>query len=58
MDPDMIDGFDVLPEEEQLKIMRAMDQGHVDDEDWKGVSYCCRSIIVLHSTYRVNRMTV
>lgn len=35
-DPEMIDGLDDLPQEWQDKIVRAIEQGHVDDEDWKG----------------------
>ncbi|KAI9043677.1 ubiquitin-conjugating enzyme [Aspergillus affinis] len=31
-----IDGFEDLPEEHQDKIRKAIEQGHVDDEDWKG----------------------
>lgn len=33
-----LDGFNELPEEFKAKVRRALDQGHVDDEDWKGVS--------------------
>lgn len=33
-----VDGYGELPEEWQVKIVRAMEQGHIDDEDWKGVS--------------------
>ncbi|KAL8972654.1 MAG: hypothetical protein Q9183_000432, partial [Haloplaca sp. 2 TL-2023] len=35
-DPDMLDGYDGLPLTYQDKVMRALQQGHVDDEDWKG----------------------
>lgn len=35
---DLIDGYDELDEDSQQKVYRALDQGHVDDEDWKGVS--------------------
>ncbi|PYI25699.1 zf-PARP-domain-containing protein [Aspergillus indologenus CBS 114.80] len=31
-----LDGFDELSEENQEKVRRALEQGHVDDEDWKG----------------------
>lgn len=34
-----LDGFDELSEENQDKVRRALEQGHVDDEDWKGVSF-------------------
>nr|POF04175.1 parp-type zinc finger-containing protein c2a9.07c [Quercus suber] len=33
---DLIDGFDELPEAAQVKLQRALEQGHVDDEDWNG----------------------
>ena len=35
-DPEMIDGLEELPQDMQDKITRALEQGHVDDEDWKG----------------------
>ncbi|GKZ29918.1 hypothetical protein AbraIFM66950_006979 [Aspergillus brasiliensis] len=31
-----LDGYDELPEDLQEKVRRALEQGHVDDEDWKG----------------------
>lgn len=34
---DLFDGYDGLPDDIQAKVKRALDQGHVDDEDWKGV---------------------
>lgn len=34
----MLDGYDELPADVQEKVRRALEQGHVDDEDWKGVS--------------------
>lgn len=37
-DIDMLDGYEDLPSELQEKIVRALDNGHVDAEDWKGVS--------------------
>ncbi|KAI9885933.1 MAG: serine/threonine protein kinase psk1 [Watsoniomyces obsoletus] len=33
---DLFDGYDELPEPEQEKMRRALEQGHVDDDDWKG----------------------
>lgn len=36
-DLDYVDGYDEMPAEFQEKIKRALDQGHIDDEDWKGV---------------------
>lgn len=37
-DMDLVDGYDELPAELQEKVKRAFDQGHVDDEDFTGVS--------------------
>ena len=37
MDMDLVDGYDTLPDEIKEKVKRALEQGHVDDEDWKGV---------------------
>lgn len=37
-DYSLLDGFDELPEEEKAKVRRALEQGHVDDTDWRGVS--------------------
>ena len=36
-DLDLFDGYDELPEDAQEKMRRALEQGHVDDEDWKWV---------------------
>lgn len=33
-----LDGYEELSQEAQVKIRKALEQGHVDDEDWKGVS--------------------
>lgn len=38
MDMDLVDGYDELPGPAQVKVKRALEQGHVDDEDWNGVS--------------------
>jgi hypothetical protein len=35
---DLFDGYEDLPENDREKIKLALEQGHVDDEDWKGVS--------------------
>ncbi|KAL2818864.1 hypothetical protein BJX63DRAFT_383086 [Aspergillus granulosus] len=35
-DLDLLDGYADLSEEHQEKLIRALDQGHIDDEDWKG----------------------
>jgi len=37
-DMELIDGCDILPDDLQEKVERALEQGHVDDEDWNGVS--------------------
>lgn len=34
-----IDGYDEIPEEDQEKVRGALEQGHVDDDDWNGVSF-------------------
>lgn len=33
----MIDGLDTMPEDAQEKVKRALEQGHVDDDDFNGV---------------------
>lgn len=33
-----LDGYEDLSEELQTKVRKAFEVGHVDDEDWKGVS--------------------
>lgn len=33
-----LDGYEDLTFEDQVKVERALENGHVDDEDWKGVS--------------------
>ncbi|OJI99927.1 hypothetical protein ASPVEDRAFT_39303 [Aspergillus versicolor CBS 583.65] len=35
-DLDMLDGYEDLSPEIQKKIERALEQGHIDDEDWNG----------------------
>lgn len=37
-DYSLLDGYDEIPEEFQEKVRRAVENGHIDDEDWKGVS--------------------
>lgn len=34
---EFVDGFDTLPDDAAEKVKRALEQGHVDDEDWNGV---------------------
>jgi len=38
-DTDMVDGFDEVPAEYQEKVTFALENGHVPDEDWRGVSH-------------------
>ncbi len=33
----MLDGYDEVDEDSQEKIRTALKEGHVPDEDWKGV---------------------
>ena len=33
-----LDGYEDLTSEDQVKVERALKNGHVDDEDWRGVS--------------------
>ena len=33
-DLSQLDGYEELPEEFQEKVVRALEQGHIDDEDW------------------------
>lgn len=35
---ELLDGWEELTEEVQAKITHAIEQGHIDDEEWKGVS--------------------
>lgn len=37
-DMEYVDGYDELPPDWQEKVKTAIEQEHVDDEDWKGVS--------------------
>ncbi len=40
---DLIDGYDTLPFEVQERVKNALEQGHVDDEDWNGVGAASRA---------------
>lgn len=40
---DMFDGYEEIPDDCQEKVKRALKNGHVDDEDWKGVMFPCQS---------------
>lgn len=48
---DDIDGWDELPEEHQEKVRKALEQGHVDDDDWKGVSSVITCICVYFAAW-------
>ena len=38
-DYNVLDGYEDLPDALQLKIRIALAEGHVADDDWKGVSH-------------------
>ncbi len=54
---DLFDGYDELPEHEQEKMRRALEQGHVDDEDWKGVSSYLNLSVTLTNEVRILNST-
>ena len=35
---DYLDGYDELPEHEKERVSKALEAGHVDDLEWRGVS--------------------
>ena len=35
---DFLDGYDEVDEESQAKVKKALEDGHVADDEWKGVS--------------------
>ncbi|KAM0706480.1 hypothetical protein Q7P35_005807 [Cladosporium inversicolor] len=41
-DFELVDGLDVMPADAQDKVKRALEQGHVDDDDWNGDVECNR----------------
>jgi len=43
-DMELCEGYTDLPEDEQEKVSRALEQGHVDDADWSGVGTLLCSI--------------
>lgn len=47
-DMELCEGYTDLPEEEQEKVSRALDQGHVDDADWSGVCTILCSTLTNH----------
>ena len=36
-DVDLFDGYEDLDEQDKAKIAKAIEEGHVADEDWRGV---------------------
>jgi hypothetical protein len=42
-DTDLIEGYDELPKDMQEKVDFALKNGHVPDEDWKGV---CNNVLI------------
>lgn len=48
-DMDNVDGYAELPDEMKEKVAKAIEQGHVDDEDWKWV----RAALHLQSRIRL-----
>jgi len=49
---ELIDGYDALPSEVQEKVNSALEQGHVDDEDWNGAS----AIFMAHAFNEANKV--
>ena len=39
-----LDGYEELPEDYQEKIVKALEEGHVADEDWTGVNPIIHSV--------------
>lgn len=37
MDMERVDGYDELSDDAKQRVKRALEQKHVDDEDWNGV---------------------
>ena len=50
MDMELVDGYDTMPEWAQDKVRRALEQLHVDDEDWNGVSTIPHVLFIIHLT--------
>lgn len=57
-DFEMIDGFEEMPADWQDKIKRAVEQGHVDDEDWKGVSTFITHPIIYPTFLKLDSHTI
>lgn len=43
--PRIIDGYDEIDDDSREKIKYALEHGHVNDEDWKGVRSTARWLI-------------
>lgn len=43
LDFEQLDGWEDLSDEHKNKITQALERGHVEDEEWKGVSAMARS---------------
>jgi hypothetical protein len=48
-DLNVIDGYDEVPQEWQEKILTMLKEGHVPDEDWKGVGDPDQANVAAHS---------
>lgn len=53
-DFELIDGLDTLPDDAQEKVKRALQQGHVDDEDFSGV---CSPVVTILKRCSTNHFT-
>lgn len=56
----MVDGYDELPDEYQEKIRYALENHHVHDDDWNGVSLLRTSKVISHpfaDRHRTSRRT-
>ena len=47
-DPSQLDGYDELPKDFQDKVINALEQGHIDDEDWGWVVLSTVDICTFH----------
>lgn len=47
-DPSQLDGYEELPEDLQEKVVNALEQGHIDDEDWGWVIISSIELYISH----------
>ena len=47
-DPSQLDGYEELPEDLQEKVVNALEQGHIDDEDWGWVVISSIELYISH----------